>query len=141
MNEILVPSLIDIPRIKDARGNLSVIDDQTCLPFQLKRIFYIYDIPAGTVRGGHAHYKLNQFIWSVSGSVSVSTIDVKGIQQNWLLQLPWQGLWIPPMTWAYETSVSAGCVYIVGASDYYQADDYIRDKQLFLELIKGINQS
>jgi dTDP-4-dehydrorhamnose 3,5-epimerase-like enzyme len=139
MNEILVPSLIDIPRIKDARGNLSVIDDQTCLPFQLKRIFYIYDIPAGTVRGGHAHYKLNQFIWSVSGSVSVSTIDVKGVQQNWLLQLPWQGLWIPPMTWAYETSVSAGCVYIVGASDYYQADDYIRDKELFLELIKGSN--
>ena len=139
MNEILVPSLIDIPRIKDARGNLSVIDDQTCLPFQLKRIFYIYDIPAGTVRGGHAHYKLNQFIWSVSGSVSVSTIDVKGVQKNWLLQLPWQGLWIPPMTWAYETSVSAGCVYIVGASDYYQADDYIRDKELFLELIKGSN--
>lgn len=139
MNEILVPSLVDIPRIKDARGNLSVIDDQTCLPFQLKRIFYIYDIPAGTVRGGHAHYKLNQFIWSVSGSVSVSTIDVKGVQQNWLLQLPWQGLWIPPMTWAYETSVSAGCVYIVGASDYYQADDYIRDKELFLELIKGSN--
>ena len=139
MNETLVPCLIDIPRIKDTRGNLSVVDDQTCLPFQLKRIFYIYDIPAGTERGGHAHYKLSQFIWSVSGSVSVSTIDVKGAEQTWVLQLPWQGLLIPPMTWAYETSISAGCVYIVGASDYYQANDYIRDKELFLELIKEAN--
>lgn len=141
MTKDLLPRLIDIPRIKDARGNLSVIDDQTCLPFKLKRIFYIYDIPAGTERGGHAHYNLSQFIWSVSGSISVHTVDVKGVEQSWSLQLPWQGLLIPPMTWAYETSVSAGCVYVVGASDYYQADDYIRDKQLFLELIKGINPS
>ena len=65
MIQNIVPCLIDIPRHKDARGNLSVIDDQSCLPFELKRIFYIYDIPAGTVRGGHAHYKLSQFIWSV----------------------------------------------------------------------------
>ncbi len=135
MIQNIVPCLIDIPRHKDARGNLSVIDDQSCLPFELKRIFYIYDIPAGTVRGGHAHYKLSQFIWSVSGSVSVSTIDINGVEQSWLLQLPWQGLLIPPMTWAHETSVSAGCVYIVGASDYYKADDYIRDKKYFLNLI------
>ena len=120
-----LPRLVDIPRHKDSRGNLSVIDDDSCLPFPLKRIFYIYDIPAGTVRGGHAHYNLSQFIWSVSGSVSVSTVDANGFERNWLLQLPWQGLLIPPMTWAYETSVSAGCVYIVAASDYYDADDYI----------------
>ena len=135
MSKALVPQLIDIPRYKDIRGNLSVIDDQNCLPFELKRIFYIYDIPAGTERGGHAHYKLSQFIWSVSGSVSVSTIDIYGVEQTWLLHLPWQGLLIPPMTWAHETSVSAGCVYIVGASDYYEADDYIRDKQLFFSII------
>ena len=141
MSKISVPQIIDIPRHKDVRGNLSVIDDQSCLPFELKRIFYIYDIPAGTERGGHAHYKLSQFIWSVSGSVSVSTIDVHGVEQTWLLQLPWKGLLIPPMTWAHETSVSAGCVYVVGASDYYEADDYIRDKDLFLREIQNFRQS
>ena len=141
MNENLVPHLIDIPRHKDVRGNLSVIDAQTCLPFELKRIFYIYDIPAGTERGGHAHYKLSQFIWSVSGSVSVSTISIHGVEQTWLLQLPWKGLLIPPMTWAHETSVSAGCVYVVGASDYYEANDYIRDKELFLREIQNFRQS
>ena len=138
MSKFEVPQLIDIPRHKDVRGNLSVIDDQSCLPFKLKRIFYIYDIPAGTERGGHAHYRLSQFIWSVSGSVSVSTIDIHGVKQTWLLQLPWQGLLIPPLTWAYETSVSAGCVYIVGASDYYDAHDYIRDKELFFRTIQDI---
>ncbi len=138
MGKFEVPQLIDIPRHKDVRGNLSVIDDQSCLPFKLKRIFYIYDIPAGTERGGHAHYRLSQFIWSVSGSVSVSTIDIHGVEQTWLLQLPWQGLLIPPLTWAYETSVSAGCVYIVGASDYYDAYDYIRDKELFFRTIQDI---
>ena len=141
MSKFEVPRLIDIPRHKDIRGNLSVIDHQSCLPFELRRIFYIYDIPAGTERGGHAHYKLSQFIWSVSGSVAVSTIDVYGVEQTWLLQLPWQGLLIPPMTWAYETSVSAGCVYIVGASDYYEADDYIREKELFFRTIQSIQQS
>ena len=139
MRKISVPQLVDIPRHKDARGNLSVIDHQSCLPFELKRIFYIYDIPAGTERGGHAHYKLSQFICSVSGSVSVCTIDVNGLEQTWLLQLPWQGLFIPPMTWAHETSVSAGCVYIVAASDYYEADDYIRDKALFFRKIQNLH--
>ena len=138
MSKISVPQIIDIPRHKDARGNLSVIDYQSCLPFELKRIFYIYDIPAGTERGGHAHYKLSQFIWSVSGSVSVCTIDLNGVEQTWLLQLPWKGLLIPPLTWAHETSVSAGCVYIVGASDYYDADDYIRDKNLFFRIIQDL---
>lgn len=138
MSKFEVPQLINIPRHKDIRGNLSVIDDQSCLPFELKRIFYIYDIPAGTERGGHAHYNLSQFIWSVSGSVSVTTIDFHGVEQTWLLQLPWQGLLIPPLTWAHETSVSAGCVYIVGASDYYQADDYIRDKDLFFRIIQNL---
>ena len=138
MSNFELPRLIDIPRHKDTRGNLSVIDDRSCLPFQLKRIFYIYDIPAGTERGGHAHYKLSQFIWSVSGSVSVSTIDINGIEKSWLLHLPWQGLLIPPMTWAYETSISAGCVYVVGASDYYEADDYIRDKEFFFKTIQDL---
>ena len=132
-----LPFLIDIPRHKDARGNLSVVDFQTCLPFELKRVFYIYDIPAGIERGGHAHSELSQFIWTVSGTIRVFTIDRKGNQNDWLLQLPWQGLYIPQLTWAYETSISAGCVYLVGASDYYNEDDYVRNKDDFYRLIES----
>ena len=133
-----IPKLIDIPRHKDSRGNLSVIDYQTCLPFELKRIFYIYDIPAGVKRGGHAHFELSQFIFTVSGTVQVSTVDIHGSTKDWLLQLPWQGLLIPPMTWAYETSVSAGCVYLVAASDYYNENDYIRDFGDFSKATFGV---
>ena len=129
------PVLVNIPRHQDARGNLSVVDFQTCLPFELKRVFYIYDIPAGTERGGHAHKALSQFIWSVSGTIKVSTIDQSLNKKDWILQLPWQGLLIPPLTWAHETSVSAGCVYVVGASDYYNQSDYIRDIDEFYVLI------
>ena len=128
------PKLIDIPRHKDSRGNLSVIDYQTCLPFELKRIFYLYDIPAGIERGGHAHHSLSQFIWPLSGTIQVSTINCNGVSQDWILQLPWQGLLLPPCTWAHETAVSAGCVYAVAASDYYDPDDYIRDKSKFISM-------
>ena len=132
-----LPRIIEIPRHKDLRGNLSVIDSHACLPFELKRVFYIYDIPAGVERGGHAHYNLSQFIWSLSGTISVSTVDCRGCSQSWILQLPWQGLLIPPLTWAHETSVSAGCVYAVAASDYYDSSDYIRDKKYFFDIIKN----
>ena len=129
-----LPELIDISINKDRRGNLSVVDKYSCLPFDLKRLFYVYDIPAGTERGGHAHFKLIQFIWPVSGSLKVNTIDSQGKSRDWELTLPWQGLLLPPMTWASETALSAGTVYLVAASDYYDADDYIRDFRRFSDL-------
>ena len=133
-NSSLCPRLIDIPRHIDVRGNLSVIDGKTCLPFELKRIFYIYDIPSGVERGGHAHRTLYQFICALSGSIKVSTIDYYGRTAEWVLQLPWEGLLIPPLTWANETAISGGCVYLVGASDYYDESDYIRNKDEFTYL-------
>ena len=125
------PKIIEIPKHSDIRGNLSVVDFKTCLPFDLKRVFYVYDIPSGTKRGGHAHHNLNQFIWTLSGVIEVATIDRKGFEKKWILQYPWEGLLIPPLTWAFERSLSAGCVYMVGASDYYDATDYIRDRNDF----------
>ena len=132
----MVPEIIEIPRHRDIRGNLSVVDSTTCLPFDLKRIFYIYDIPAGVERGGHAHYSLFQFLWVLSGTINIHTIDIFGKEFDWILQLPWQGLLIPPLTWASETSVSAGCVYAVGASEFYDSSDYIRDKKIFFATIE-----
>ncbi len=131
------PILIDIPKHCDARGNLSVVDSKSCLPFEIKRIFYVYDVPCDVERGGHAHFTLHQFIWPVSGVIKVSTIDHNSILSEWTLQLPWQGLYIPPLTWAYETSLSAGCVYLVAASDYYVEKDYIRDFNQFTELVQN----
>ena len=125
------PRFISIPRHRDLRGNLSVVDFQTCLPFEIKRVFYVYDIPAETQRGGHAHKSLYQFIWSVSGTIEVSTIDKDKNNKQWLLQVPWEGLLVPPMVWASEKAVSAGCVYVVAASDYYDETDYIRDIDTF----------
>ena len=100
----------------------------------MKRVFYIYDIPAETQRGGHAHKSLYQFIWPVSGTIEVLTIDKVRNKNKWLLQFPWKGLLIPPMIWASEKAVSAGCVYIVAASDYYDESDYIRDIDAFFDL-------
>ena len=128
------PFLIDIPKHNDERGNLCVVDLKTCLPFDLKRVFYVFDIPAGVPRGAHAHKTLSQFIWSVSGSVKVNTLDRYMNRQEWVLSLPWQGLYLPPLTWASEKSLSAGCVYVVGASDYYDERDYIRDFDLFKKI-------
>ena len=125
------PRFISIPRHQDLRGNLSVVDFHGCLPFEVKRVFYVYDIPAETQRGGHAHKTLYQFIWSVSGTIVVSTVDTNNNKEDWLLQVPWKGLLIPPMFWASEKAVSAGCVYIVAASDYYDESDYIRDIDTF----------
>ncbi len=128
------PCLIEIPKYKDYRGNLSVVDFRSCLPFEIKRVFYVYDIPAGSKRGAHAHYNLEQFIWCVSGSISVSTISYDGIHNNFDLSLPWQGLYLPPLTWANESSLTAGCVYLVAASDYYDPKDYIRDFNQFKKI-------
>ena len=91
-------------------------------------------MPAGVERGGHAHFKLHQFLWCVSGSVTVSTVDCLSNTKDYTLSLPWEGLYMPPMTWAKETSKSAGCVYLVAASDYYDARDYIRDFDQFKQL-------
>ena len=130
-------SILQIPKNVDHRGNLSVIDIKTCLPFELKRVFYVYDMPAGVERGGHAHFKLHQFLWCVSGSVVVSTIDRKSNSKDYTLSLPWEGLYMPPMTWAKEASKTAGCVYLVAASDYYDPEDYIHDFDQFQKLVQN----
>lgn len=132
MNTIIdMPKIIEIPKHADSRGNLSVVDASTCLPFPIKRVFYVYDIPAGCERGGHSHHSLHQFLWCVSGTVEVCTITIKGYKQHFQLSLPWQGLYIPPLVWAQETAKSAGCTYFVAASAEYDENDYIRSYEEF----------
>jgi len=131
------PRVVEIPKHIDARGNLSVVDQATCLPFPLQRIFYVYDIPADTERGAHAHYTLHQFLWCVTGSVEVRTIARDGSDNMFTLSLPWIGLYLPPMVWASEKSLTAACTYFVAASNGYDEMDYIRDFDQFRQLCKS----
>ena len=120
------PYLIKIKTFDSSEGNLSVIDKINNIPFDVKRIFYVYNIPKNTQRGGHAHKKLKQFIWSINGAIDVFTISKDGEQNKFNLSKPNVGLFLPEMTWSYQMTLMENCIYCVGASDYYKEDEYIR---------------
>jgi dTDP-4-dehydrorhamnose 3,5-epimerase-like enzyme len=128
--------LIDLPKVSDFRGNLSFIEGGRHVPFDIKRMFYIYDVPTGTERGAHAHRELQQFIICLGGSFDVQLDDGRG-QKTVSLARPWQGLYIPPMVWAAELNFSTGAVYVVLASDFYDEADYFRDYASFLAAVNG----
>lgn len=127
--------IIDLPKIKDPKGSLTFIESEKHIPFKIKRIFYIYDVPTGENRGSHAHYTLKEFIVCVSGSFDVNLDD--GKQKKVIhLNRPWRGVLIPPMTWLSYGNFDAGSVCLVAASDFYKADDYIRDYDEFLKTVQ-----
>lgn len=124
--------MIELPKMVDIRGNLSVIEENHEIPFSIKRVYWIYDVPGGESRGGHAHRKLYQLIVAVSGSFSV-TLDNGKEKQTYFLNRPYQGLLVTPGIWRTLDEFSSGAVCMVLASEYYEASDYIRDYQEFLE--------
>ena len=127
--------LIQLPKITDPRGNLTFIESTRHIPFDIKRVFYIYDVPTATDRGAHAHKTLHQFLICLSGSFDVSVDD--GSNQSVIhLNRPWQGLHIPPMIWASEINFDPGSICLVLASDLYDESDYYRDYSIFLERVK-----
>lgn len=127
--------LIELPRHIDRRGNLSVVENGIQIPFDLKRAFFIYDVPGGEGRAGHAHYTLYEFIIAVSGSFTVKISD--GVEQEEvLLNKPYQGLLITPGTWTHLMDFSSGAVALVLCSDFYDESDYIRDYEKFIRLKK-----
>ena len=124
---------IDVPNIKDPRGNLAVLENSN-LPFEIKRVFYLYDVPSGSQRGGHALKKTNQLLIPLSGSFEL--ILKNGQEEiSFLMNNPIKGLLISPMTWREMTNFSAGAVCLALASEEYSEDDYIREWKLFLSLI------
>ncbi|MEY3996193.1 MAG: hypothetical protein RL344_536 [Pseudomonadota bacterium] len=128
--------LIDLPKITDPRGNLSVIESGVQIPFDIKRVFYLYDVPTGADRGAHAHKALHQFLICLSGSFDVSIDD--GFEKETIhLNRPWQGLHIPPMIWAAEINFDPGSVCLVMASDRYDESDYYRNYDDFLSAVKN----
>ena len=117
--------LIDLPKIEDRRGNLSVIEKDT-IPFEIKRVYYLYDVPAGAERGGHAHKILQQFLVAISGSFDVILNDGK-IETKVTFNKPYEGLLIKNKTWRELKNFSSGAVCLVLASEVFREDDYIRD--------------
>lgn len=124
--------LITLPKIKDRKGNLTAIHNSTEIPFDVKRIFYLYDVPGGESRGAHAHKECHQFLIAASGSFEVLLDDGK-VQRLVQLNRPYMGLHIPPMVWASELNFSSGAICLVLASHTYNEQDYIREYKDFLK--------
>lgn len=116
----------------DRKGNLSVVENNDSEPFDVKRIYYLYDVPGGASRGAHAHKNLYQLIFAASGSFNV-TLDDGNVKRTFLLNRPYQGLLVVPGIWRDLYDFSSGAVCLVMASEKYDSADYIRDYDTFLE--------
>ena len=123
---------IEVPTVRDARGDLSFIEGGSDVPFEIKRVYYLYNVPTGSERGGHAHRKLEQVIFAISGSCRVTVNDGRS-QSDFLLNNPRQGLHIGQLIWRTIDSFSQGCVCMVIASQPYDEDDYYRSYEDFLK--------
>ena len=123
-----------LPKISDARGNLSFVEEARPVPFEIKRVFWIYDVPGGEDRGGHAYCETEEFIISLSGSFDVVLDDGSGDVQTVHLNRSYYGLYVPKKIWRQMTNFSTNSVAMVLASTPYNAEDYIRDYEAFKAL-------
>ncbi|KIA82895.1 WxcM domain-containing protein [Kaistella solincola] len=129
-------SVVHLGKINFAEGNLTVVENSSDFPFEVQRVFYLYDIAGGESRGSHAHAECHQFLIAASGSFEVSLDDGK-FKRQVFLNRPDFGLHIPPGIWASELNFSSGAICLVLASTTFDEADYIRDYETFL---KNINE-
>ena len=128
-------SLLQLKKITDPRGNLTVAEQQSEVPFDVKRVYWIYDVPGGESRGGHAHRHCREMIVALSGSFDV-TLDDGTERHTYHLNHPWQGLLVETGIWRTLNDFSSGAVCLVLASDAFDEDDYIRDYHDYLKWLK-----
>lgn len=132
MNTVYDCTIIELNKHhSDRKGNLTVVENQRSIPFDIRRVYYIYDVPGGESRGGHAHRLLSQLIIAVGGSFSV-TLDDGMTKRTFLLNRPYQALYVKPGIWRTLHDFSSGAVCMVLASLPFQEDDYIRDYRDFI---------
>jgi|SRR5690242_8533350 len=127
--------IIDLPKIADPRGNLTFIEGGRHVPFQIQRVYYLYDTPGGAERGGHAHKNLHQLIVAMSGSYDV-ILDDGTQKKRFHLNRSYYGLYVCPMIWRELDNFSSGAVCLVLASNLYDEADYYRDYQEFVQALK-----
>ena len=128
--------IIDLPRIQDPRGNLSFVEGERHVPFDIARVYYLYDVPGGAERGGHAHKELHQFIIAMSGSFDV-VLDDGSEKKRFHLSRSYYGLYIGPMIWRELDNFSSGSVCLVLASNRYDESDYYRDYGEYLAALRN----
>jgi len=126
--------IIELPKISDPRGNLTFIEGMRHIPFDIRRVYYTYDVPGGADRGGHAHKALHQLIIAMSGSFDV-TLDDGRDKKKFHLNRSYQGLYVCPMMWRNLDNFSSGSVCMVLASNIYEASDYYRNYSEYLAAI------
>ena len=127
--------LINLPKIEDPRGNLTFVEEKNQIPFDIKRVYWIYDVPGGEVRGGHAYKKSDEFIIALSGSFDVIIEDGK-TRKNYSLNRSYYGLYIPRLHWRTIENFSTNALALTLSSTLYDVNDYIRDHKEFIELTK-----
>jgi hypothetical protein len=123
--------LVELPKVLDPRGNLTFIEGNEHIPFAISRVYYLYDVPGGAERGGHAHKALNQLIIAMSGSFDV-VLDDGGKKKRIHLNRSYQGLYVCPMIWRELDNFSSGSVCMVLASNLYNEEDYYRSHDEYL---------
>jgi dTDP-4-dehydrorhamnose 3,5-epimerase-like enzyme len=122
--------LIDLPKITDPRGNLTFVEGTRHLPFEIQRVYYLYDVPGGANRAGHAHKELHAFVIAMSGSFDVRVDDGQA-KKSFHLNRSYYGLYIPPMIWREIDNFSSGSVCLALASNFYDEADYYREYDEF----------
>ena len=127
--------IINLRKMSDPKGNLTPIEGGDDIPFEIRRVYYTYDIPGGETRGGHAHVHLQQFIVAVSGSFDVTLYDGKN-RASFFLNRSYYGLYVPPLVWRELANFSSGSVCLVLASEHYDEADYIRDYDDFAGAVR-----
>lgn len=124
--------IIELPKIHEPRGNLSFVESNNHIPFAIERVYYVYDVPGGSDRGGHAHKGLHQLIIAMSGSFDITLDDGKG-KKKFHLARSYYGLYVCPMIWREMDNFSSGSVLMVLASNKYSEDDYYRNYEDFIK--------
>jgi hypothetical protein len=132
--------LLDLPKINDPRGNLTFIEGRRHIAFDIRRAYWVYDVPGGETRGGHAYRDLHEFAVSLSGSFDFHVHD--GAQERiFTLNRPYRGLYIPPMIWRHMENFSTNSVCLLLASEPYAEEQYLRDWTGFLNRRRGVGDN
>jgi oxalate decarboxylase/phosphoglucose isomerase-like protein (cupin superfamily) len=134
---ILTPKIINLPKIPDKRGNLSFFENGSRIPFEIKRTYWVYDVPGGEARGGHAYRENEEFIVALSGSFDVMLDDGRE-KIAYSLNRSYYGLYVPKMYWREMNNFSTNSLALIVSCTGYDENDYIRDYGEFLQLRKNI---
>ena len=129
--------IINLPKILDERGNLSFFQNEDHLPFSIQRVYWIYDVPGGETRGGHAYREMQEFIIALSGSFDVVLFDGKE-EKKFTLNRSYYGLYVPKMVWRSMENFSTNALAFVASDALYDANDYIREKGLFIDEVNAL---